>query len=79
MFYVPLSLEEMESRIDPKHATMTVLWDWTGQCDVTVLENAVPALFGLAATQDVEARLCQPDLGGLAVAPLRVNAHTPIH
>jgi hypothetical protein len=41
---------------------------------VHVLENAVPALFGLTDPKDVEARLCQPDGGGLAVAALRVNA-----
>ena len=67
------SLEEMHTA-SGKLQVRAVLWDWTGQCDVLVLENAVPALFGLAASKDVEARLCQPDCGGLAVAALRVNA-----
>jgi hypothetical protein len=49
------------------------LWDWTGQCDVDVLEDAVPILFGLATKEEVEARLWQPELGGLVVDPVRKN------
>jgi len=67
------SQEEMRAA-GGKLQVRAVIWDWTGQCDVYVLENAVPALFGLATLKDVEARLCQPDGGGLAVAALRVNA-----
>jgi len=36
---VPLSLEEMESRIDPKHATMTVLWDWNVKLECAAREE----------------------------------------
>ena len=67
------SREEVYTRDGQRLFTRATVRDWTGMCEVDVLEEAVPALFGCEDKSEVEARLCQPDTGGLAVPLHRVN------
>ena len=44
--------------------------DWTGQCEVDVVESAVPAMFGLSSKEAVANQLKENDL---ALEQRRVN------
>ena len=67
------SREELFTRDGARLFTRATVRDWTGACEVDVVEEAVPALFGCAEKSDVEARLCQPEMGGLVAQRCRVN------
>jgi len=67
------SKEEMFTRDGSRLFVRATVRDWTGACEVDVLEEGVPALFGLSDKSEVEARLCQPDMGGMVVQSCRVN------
>ena len=67
------STEDMHSKSGHLLIVRVILWDWTGQVEADVLEEAVPALFGFSTKQDVEDKLAQPELGSLQIEPTRRN------
>ena len=65
--------EDMHSQNGKRLYLHVVCWDWTGQVEADVVEEAVPALFGLTTKEQVEEKLAQNELGSLQIEPLRRN------